>query len=139
MVVPSACDRREVGSCPEIPKGYRGIQWLAGSGRRAGGPRSIRNSMTSASNTSGSLQLPALKSLGDLAEAQIVLAQDNREQLPLRFEHLPSVVCCLPSADYSIVGFESEFGIERKSIEDLVGCCTGENRQRFERELHRLL
>jgi hypothetical protein len=30
------------------------------------------------------------------------------------------------------------FGVERKSIPDLVGCCMAENRQRFERELHRL-
>lgn len=82
--------------------------------------------------------LPALKSLGDLIRAQIILVQDSREQDPLKFEHLPCVVRGLTSADYSIVGFESEFGIERKSIEDLVGCCMGENRERFERELHRL-
>lgn len=28
--------------------------------------------------------------------------------------------------------------MERKTIGDLVGCCVGENRDRFERELHRL-
>jgi DNA excision repair protein ERCC-4 len=28
--------------------------------------------------------------------------------------------------------------VERKTVEDLVGCCTGDNRQRFERELHLL-
>jgi hypothetical protein len=30
------------------------------------------------------------------------------------------------------------FSIERKTISDLVGCCMGDNRDRFERELHRL-
>jgi ERCC4-type nuclease len=30
------------------------------------------------------------------------------------------------------------FAVERKSISDLVGCCIGQNRERFERELHRL-
>jgi DNA excision repair protein ERCC-4 len=30
------------------------------------------------------------------------------------------------------------FAVERKSIGDLVNCCMGENRQRFERELRRL-
>jgi DNA excision repair protein ERCC-4 len=82
--------------------------------------------------------LPALKSLGELSSAQITLISDSREQLPLRFEHLPCVVRGLTTADYSIVGFESEFGIERKSLDDAVACCMGENRIRFERELHRL-
>jgi DNA excision repair protein ERCC-4 len=82
--------------------------------------------------------LPALKSLGELCSAQIILIQDSREQLPLKFEHLPCVVRGLQSADYSIVGFESEFGIERKNLDDAVACCMGENRTRFERELHRL-
>src|ERR1700730_7263965 len=82
--------------------------------------------------------LPALKSLGELCSAQITLIQDSREQRPLRFEHLPCVVRGLTTSDYSIVGFESEFGIERKNLDDAVSCCMGENRERFERELHRL-
>jgi ERCC4-type nuclease len=82
--------------------------------------------------------LPALRSLGDLADTPITLICDSREQCPLRFEHLPCVVRGLVTSDYSIVGFESEFGIERKSIEDVVACTMGENRERFERELHRL-
>jgi ERCC4-type nuclease len=79
--------------------------------------------------------LPALRSLGD---TKILIAQDSREQCPLKFKHFPSMVCCLGTADYSIVGYESEIGIEKKSIDDLVSCCVGENRERFERELHRL-
>ena len=40
--------------------------------------------------------------------------------------------------NYSICGLEHLFAIERKSISDLISCCVGENRKRFERELHRL-
>jgi DNA excision repair protein ERCC-4 len=44
----------------------------------------------------------------------------------------------LQSGDYSCFGCEDLFAVERKSIADLVSCCVGENRERFERELHRL-
>jgi DNA excision repair protein ERCC-4 len=37
-----------------------------------------------------------------------------------------------------VAGLENLFAVERKSISDLVGCCIGQNRERFERELHRL-
>ncbi len=63
---------------------------------------------------------------------------DSREQTPLTFTRLPSVRAGLLTADYSIKGLESVFGIERKSIADLVSCCAGSNRERFENELHRL-
>jgi DNA excision repair protein ERCC-4 len=63
---------------------------------------------------------------------------DTREQTPLGFTKLPSETGCLQSGDYSVRGCEELFAIERKSIADLVGCCTGDNRQRFEREMHRL-
>jgi ERCC4-type nuclease len=33
---------------------------------------------------------------------------------------------------------ETLFGVERKSIPDLVSCCAASNRERFENELHRL-
>jgi DNA excision repair protein ERCC-4 len=89
-------------------------------------------------NNPNSLRLPALKGLGSLADTPITLIRDSREQCPLEFLHLPCVVRGLATADYSISGFESEVGWERKSIEDIVACCMGENRQRFERELHRL-
>jgi DNA excision repair protein ERCC-4 len=36
-----------------------------------------------------------------------------------------------------VAGIEELFAVERKSIPDLVACCAGE-RERFERELHRL-
>jgi len=83
-------------------------------------------------------QLPALRPLGDLSSAQPVIVIDTREQEPLPFGRLATTIGTLVSGDYSVAGLEHLFAIERKSIVDLVGCCTGENRQRFERELHRL-
>jgi ERCC4-type nuclease len=63
---------------------------------------------------------------------------DTREQIPLVFPNLPSRQGTLTSGDYSIAGAEELFAIERKSVPDLVACCVGANRERFERELHRL-
>ncbi|MDB6064066.1 MAG: hypothetical protein JWR26_274 [Pedosphaera sp.] len=83
-------------------------------------------------------ELPALRSLGELADAKPVVVVDTREQLPLVFTRLQAVRGSLYTGDYSLVGFENSFAIERKSIQDLVGCCVGENRERFERELLRL-
>jgi ERCC4-type nuclease len=44
----------------------------------------------------------------------------------------------LYSGDYSLLGFEDVFAVERKSIADLTGSLVGTNRERFERELLRL-
>jgi DNA excision repair protein ERCC-4 len=63
---------------------------------------------------------------------------DTREQEPLVFTRFESVRGTLTTGDYSVAGLEELFAVERKSIDDLVGCCMGENRERFERELHRL-
>jgi ERCC4-type nuclease len=63
---------------------------------------------------------------------------DTREQTPLVFPNLPSRQGTVTSGDYSIAGAEELFAIERKSVADLVACCVGANRDRFERELHRL-
>jgi len=67
---------------------------------------------------------------------------DSREQTPLEFRRLPwrrtEPEAGLTSGDYTITGFGHQFSIERKSVADLVGCCTSSNRDRFERELHRL-
>lgn len=63
---------------------------------------------------------------------------DAREQWPLPIRQLPFVRGGLYSGDYSIAGLETLFSIERKSIDDLTGCCTNANRERFSNELHRL-
>ena len=67
-----------------------------------------------------------------------VLVTDTREQRPLVFEHLDSIPETLQTGDYSIKGFIDTFSVERKSIPDLLNSITHE-RQRFEKELHRLI
>jgi ERCC4-type nuclease len=79
--------------------------------------------------------LPALRAVDD---ARPVLVVDSREQTPLRFLRLRSEVGGLTTGDYSFRGGEEVFAVERKSIADLVSCCMNSNRERFERELHRL-
>jgi ERCC4-type nuclease len=60
---------------------------------------------------------------------------DSREQRPYKFQ-TPAIKGTLDTGDYSIVGLEHLIAIERKTLDDLIGClCTG--RERFERELHR--
>jgi ERCC4-type nuclease len=62
---------------------------------------------------------------------------DSREQLPFNFSRydVETEVRGLPAGDYSIPGFEDKAAVERKSIEDLVGCLKNKGRERFEREL----
>lgn len=66
-----------------------------------------------------------------------VVVVDTREQAPLVFLHLRSEPGTLMTGDYSVRGLEEEFGVERKSMVDLVGSLTRE-RGRFMREMHRL-
>lgn len=82
--------------------------------------------------------IPALRHLGELADLHPVIVIDTREQAPLPIRRLPVVRAELQTGDYSTVGMETLFAVERKSVLDLVACCMGENRERFERELHRL-
>ena len=83
-------------------------------------------------------KLPALRHLGELADHEPVIVIDTREQVPLSFSRLQSVRKMLTTGDYSVRGAEALFAVERKSITDLASCCLGQNRERFERELHRL-
>jgi ERCC4-type nuclease len=67
---------------------------------------------------------------------------DTREQKPLKLEYkkgqiLKSVRSTLYTGDYSIKGLEQHIAIERKSLDDLMGCI-GVNRDRFEKEIIRL-
>jgi ERCC4-type nuclease len=95
--------------------------------------------MSTASDTSSGLQLPALKSLGDLAEAAPIIRADSREQLPLRFKRLRCVYDqTLSEGDYQILGVKG-FAVERKgSLDELAGNCVGQSRERLEKELFRL-
>lgn len=66
-----------------------------------------------------------------------VVIVDTREQDPLPIHRLRTVRAGLMSGDYSIAGAEHLFAVERKSVADLVQS-VGPERDRFERELHRL-
>ena len=82
--------------------------------------------------------LPALASLDAIKGSLPTIVIDTREQTALSFTRLESIPGTLTSGDYSVAGLEDSFAVERKSVADLVGCCAGSNRERFERELHRL-
>ena len=58
---------------------------------------------------------------------------DTREQQPLALE-LDTVPGTLATGDYSVHGLEDLLTVERKSLDDLLGCMTS-GRPRFEREL----
>ncbi len=63
---------------------------------------------------------------------------DRREQTPLPFpDGILTETGSLYTGDYSILGLETLFSVERKSLDDLAQSVTRE-RERFERELHRL-
>lgn len=68
------------------------------------------------------------------------IVTDTREQAPFSFSHFQGVEterATLPAGDYSLPGFEDRVAIERKELNDLIGCLmTG--RDRFERELSKL-
>lgn len=70
----------------------------------------------------------------------MIIITDTREQLPFTFTKWPDVEiqrAALDAGDYSLAGFEDRAAIERKSLDDLVACLMGDNRDRFERELAR--
>ncbi len=58
---------------------------------------------------------------------------DTREKLPYRFQ-TSSETGTIPVGDYSIQGLEDYIAIERKELNDLIGCLS-KDRSRFEREL----
>lgn len=64
---------------------------------------------------------------------------DTREQTPFTFGGFDCEVVAgtLSTGDYSLVGLSDRCAVERKSLDDLMGCLTGEGRERFERELAR--
>jgi ERCC4-type nuclease len=62
---------------------------------------------------------------------------DSREKTPLAFE-FPTVKGGLYSGDYSLVGAENLFAVERKTLDDLAASCAGSRREVFEHELLRL-
>jgi ERCC4-type nuclease len=76
-------------------------------------------------------------SKSQLEPAHVVAIVDSREQRPLCLAPLRSQRGKLVTGDYSVRGLEHLVAIERKSIQDLIGCI-GRDRERFKRELQRL-
>jgi DNA excision repair protein ERCC-4 len=68
-----------------------------------------------------------------------MIVVDTREQTPYLFDKADIIthVDTLPIGDYSIQGFQDRVAVERKTLDDLVGCLVGKNRDRFERELQK--
>jgi len=67
---------------------------------------------------------------------------DTREQTPLTLEYKPGHILSsekgtLYTGDYSLCGLQDRIAIERKSLDDLMGCI-GQHRERFEKEILRL-
>ena len=74
----------------------------------------------------------------ELHPEQITGIIDTRERLPLDLSPLNAEAGTLATGDYSVRGLESVVAIERKSLADMLGCI-GQERERFDREVMRLL
>lgn len=66
---------------------------------------------------------------------------DSREKSAFTFADITpkpeTEIATLKTGDYTLLGFESQLCIERKSLSDLFGSC-GQNRTRFEKEFIRM-
>jgi len=67
--------------------------------------------------------------------SELTFCVDTREKNPYKFE-VPTERVKLDAGDYSIKGLEDCISIEKKELNDLIGCLTTD-RERFEKELHR--
>jgi DNA excision repair protein ERCC-4 len=74
----------------------------------------------------------------ELAAESITAIVDTREQRPLNLAPLRTITGTLATGDYSVVGLEHVVAVERKSAGDLLAC-VGRERERFDREVQRLL
>lgn len=64
--------------------------------------------------------------------------RDTREKAEISLDPLMVVQGTLTTGDFSVRGLEHVVAIERKSLQDLI-MCVGKERDRFEREIQRLL
>lgn len=74
----------------------------------------------------------------ELKPEHVIAIIDTREQTPLDLSPLCVEVAGLNTGDYSVKGLEHVVAIERKSLQDCIGC-VGVERERFEREMLRIL
>lgn len=73
----------------------------------------------------------------ETCQVQPILCVDSREPDPSPWEqyfNLPSCRATLPLGDYSLLGCHEWVCIERKALDDLIGCLCG-SRERFTKEL----
>jgi ERCC4-type nuclease len=82
--------------------------------------------------------MPSNHMRAELRPEDVTAVIDPREQLPLDLAPLQSASATLTTGDYSVRGLENLVALERKSLPDLLNCC-GNERERFEREVMRLL
>jgi ERCC4-type nuclease len=73
----------------------------------------------------------------DLDVNDVIVGIDPREQNPWPLTPLRTISQTYQTADYHLAAAPDFCAIERKSLEDLIQCCTNE-RPRFSRELERL-
>lgn len=73
-----------------------------------------------------------------LDPANVIAIIDSREQTPLDLEPLTTITESLTTGDYALAACPDVCRIERKSLQDLVAC-VGSDRERFDREVQRLL
>ena len=78
------------------------------------------------------------KPLKALKPEHICVIKDTREKLPLDLAPMRQVTGTLSTGDYSVEGLTDRIAIERKSLQDFIGC-VGQHRERFDREVMRLL
>lgn len=79
------------------------------------------------------MRLPA-----ELQPESVTAVVDRREQRPLDLSPLRTMSGTLATGDYSVKGLEHVVAVERKEIGDLISC-VGCERERFDREVQRLL
>jgi len=73
-----------------------------------------------------------------LKPEDILVIFDSREKLPLDLSPFRMIKGTLTTGDYSISGMTHRVAVERKSILDMISC-VGRERERFDREIKRML
>lgn len=86
--------------------------------------------------TTATIERPKLRA--ELRPEDVTAIIDTREQTPFALSPMRTVRGTLATGDYSVSGLENVIALERKSLGDLISC-VGPERERFEREIQRLL
>lgn len=86
----------------------------------------------------GKTRLDDIRLPAEPLASHLVAVVDTREQRPLDLSPMQMVPGTLATGDYSVKGLEHVVSVERKSLPDLLAC-VGQERERFDREVQRLL